>query len=113
MIVFLLCCSVVSPSSFKSITTKWLPEVRHHCSNSIPVVLIGTKIDLREEYINQDKPVVTYEEGDNYARNMGCVAYLETSARYYTGMSNLTKVFLNAPYVGRDISQKKKLCKTQ
>ena len=38
--VFLICFSTVSPSSYENVTTKWYPEVRHHCPDS-PILLIG------------------------------------------------------------------------
>ena len=38
--VFLVCFSVVSPSSFDNILTKWFPEIKHHCPDA-PIVLIG------------------------------------------------------------------------
>ena len=46
--VFLLCFSIISPSSFENISTKWYPEVSHHCPNT-PCVLLGTKLDLRDD----------------------------------------------------------------
>ncbi|KAG5266489.1 hypothetical protein AALO_G00232670 [Alosa alosa] len=46
--VFLLCFSVVAPSSFQNVTEKWVPEIRRHCPRS-PVILVGTQSDLRED----------------------------------------------------------------
>ena len=46
--VFILCFCVVSPSTFANVTSKWLPELRHHCPDT-PIILVGTKIDLRGE----------------------------------------------------------------
>ncbi|KAL0963092.1 hypothetical protein UPYG_G00349590 [Umbra pygmaea] len=43
--VFLLCFSVVNPSSFHNITNKWIPEIRA-CNPSAPIVLVGTQSDL-------------------------------------------------------------------
>jgi GTPase SAR1 family protein len=53
--------SVVNPSSFGNVRTKWVPEstlfediyltcilVSHYCPTT-PFVLVGTKIDLRED----------------------------------------------------------------
>jgi len=46
--IFLICFSLISPSSFENITLKWIPEITHHCPNT-PFVIVGTKLDLRED----------------------------------------------------------------
>jgi len=46
--IFLICFSVVSPASHENVKGKWYPEVKHHCPNT-PVILVGTKTDLRED----------------------------------------------------------------
>jgi len=48
--VLVICFSLVSPSSFENVKTKWLPEIAHYCPK-VPFLLVGTKLDLRE---NQD-----------------------------------------------------------
>lgn len=40
--VFLICFSVVSPSSFENVTSKWYPEIKHHCPDA-PVLLVRKK----------------------------------------------------------------------
>ena len=54
--------------------TKWLEEVKMNSSKSICVILIGNKKDL------EDKRQVTYEEGENFAKENGLM-FLETSAK--------------------------------
>ncbi len=44
--VFIMCFSVVSRKSFENITKKWIPEV-NRCQPNIPIILLGTKTDLR------------------------------------------------------------------
>ncbi|KAF6730392.1 Rho-related GTP-binding protein RhoV [Oryzias melastigma] len=43
--VFLLCFSMVNPTSFHNITKKWVPEIRAHNPSS-PIILIGTQMDM-------------------------------------------------------------------
>ena len=38
--VFLICFSVVSPSSHENVITKWNPEIKHHCPDA-PVIVVG------------------------------------------------------------------------
>ena len=38
--VFLICFSVVSPSSFENVTSKWYPEIKHHCPDA-PILVVG------------------------------------------------------------------------
>ena len=46
--IFLLCFSVVSPTSFNNIVEKWVPEIRRHAPGS-PLMLVGTQCDLRND----------------------------------------------------------------
>ena len=54
--------------------TKWLEEVKMNSSRSICIILIGNKKDLEE------KRQVSYEEGENFAKENGLM-FLETSAK--------------------------------
>ncbi len=46
--VFLLCFSIVNPVSYQNITAKWYKEVIHYCPD-VPLILVGTKLDLRDD----------------------------------------------------------------
>ena len=54
--VFLICFSVVSPSSFENVTSKWCPEIKHHCADA-PILLIGNIyiLTLKIEKIKERK----------------------------------------------------------
>ncbi|KAK8984518.1 hypothetical protein V6N11_047739 [Hibiscus sabdariffa] len=46
--VFLLEISLISMASYENIHKNWIPELRHYAPN-VPVVLVGTKLDLRDD----------------------------------------------------------------
>eukprot|EP01116_Phalansterium_solitarium_P002073 TRINITY_DN11933_c0_g1_i1.p2 TRINITY_DN11933_c0_g1~~TRINITY_DN11933_c0_g1_i1.p2 ORF type:complete len:141 (+),score=21.20 TRINITY_DN11933_c0_g1_i1:99-521(+) len=51
--VVLLCFSVASPTSYADVVTRWHPELLRFCgdggSMGVPVILVGTKVDLRDD----------------------------------------------------------------
>eukprot|EP01135_Chromosphaera_perkinsii_P005671 Nk52_evm3s358 gene=Nk52_evmTU3s358 len=61
--VFLVCFSLTSPQSLENVRAKWLPEVQHHCPG-VPVVLVGTKLDLRDS-ANSPKNRASVDSGIN------------------------------------------------
>ncbi|XP_022160442.1 ras-related C3 botulinum toxin substrate 1 [Myzus persicae] len=89
--VFLVCFSVASPSSFENVVSKWHPEIKHHCPDA-PMILVGTKIDLREdkETLNvlseQGLSPIKREQGQKLANKIRAVKYLECSALTQRGL---------------------------
>jgi len=89
--VFLICFSIVNPSSFENVRAKWYPEVSHHCPNT-PIILVGTKLDLREDPETLHKleakrqAPITYEQGMQMAKEIGAVKYMECSALTQKGL---------------------------
>ncbi|CAG2114639.1 unnamed protein product, partial [Medioppia subpectinata] len=92
--VFLVCFSVVSPSSFENVKEKWVPEITHHCQKT-PFLLVGTQIDLRDDAAtveklskNKQKPI-TSEAGEKLAKELKAVKYVECSALTQRGLKNV------------------------
>ncbi|KAL8213083.1 UNVERIFIED_CONTAM: hypothetical protein K2H54_060670 [Gekko kuhli] len=106
--VVLICFSLVSPGSLENIRAKWYPEVRHHCPNT-PVILVGTKLDLRtdERTTEQLKKMklfpVTYLKGFDMAKMIGAVKYVECSALTREGLKMVfdeaVKAVVSSPHV--------------
>ena len=96
--VFLLCFSVVSPSSYDNIKSKWNDEITHNCPDA-KTMLVGTKIDLRadketiENLTSKGEKVLSPDMGTQLAQQIGARMYLECSALTQEG---LKKVFEEA-----------------
>lgn len=100
--VFLICFSLVEPSSFANVKAKWIPEIRQHSTRDIAILLIGTKLDLRDDPHTLDRlreygnePIST-TEGKKAARELGCVDYLECSASSQQGVKDVFDAAIKA-----------------
>ncbi len=113
--VFLLCFSIVAPATCKNITAKWYPEVRHHCPTA-PLILVGTKLDLKE-----DRPTlmklkeiglspVTFEQGVEKAREINAVKYMECSALTQVGLKAVFEDAIRAALAPKPKKAKKAGC---
>ena len=66
--------------------TQWIPEIMHHAPN-VPIILVGTKLDLREDPLTIQRlkerrfQPISYEMGMGCARDVGAVKYLEASSK--------------------------------
>lgn len=93
--VFLICFSVVDPTSYANVQSKWAPEIKRHCPKA-PIILVGNKLDAREdekflrELKRKQMNPISFEEGMALKKSIGAVDYIECSAR--TG-KNLKQVF--------------------
>lgn len=89
--VFLVCFSICSPNSFSNIKSKWMAEIQHHAPG-VPIVLVGTKSDLREDATIKTKlearglSMVTREQAVTLAKEIGAVCYMENSALSQQGV---------------------------
>jgi len=93
--VFLLCFSVTSPASFENIMEKWYIEIQHY-SPGVPIILVGTKKDLREdpetlkELKNQGLAPVPVKDAKKLAQDIGARIYVECSA---VTQQNIKEIF--------------------
>uniref|UniRef100_A0ACD5U6Z4 Uncharacterized protein n=1 Tax=Avena sativa TaxID=4498 RepID=A0ACD5U6Z4_AVESA len=98
--VFVLAFSLVSRASYENIMKKWIPELQHHAPG-VPVVLVGTKLDLREdEHYLMDHPgmiPVTTTQGEELRKQVGALYYIECSSKT---QQNVKAVFEAAIKVG-------------
>ena len=116
--IFLICYSVISQTSYDSITVKWMNEIRQY-DDKVPVVIVGTKIDLRDDTSTisllkeSNKEPLTQTQGETLARAVKAKRYFECSA---LNQSNLKKTFdysilcaLKYKSSGTKVSNKSKL----
>jgi len=92
--VFLICFSLVSPPSYENVRTKWHPEISHHAP-STPILLVGTKLDLREDHATIEKlrerrmAPIQYSQGVSISKDIGAIKYLECSALTQKGLKTV------------------------
>jgi len=113
--VFIICYSVVSPASYENVRAKWYTEVNHHCPNT-PIILVGTKLDLREDADTVAKlkekklDVIKTEAGSHMAKEINAVKYLECSALTQKGLKNVFDEAIRAVLCPKKVVKKKKGC---
>lgn len=76
--VFLLCFSVIHRDSYDNIKYKWLPELKQN-SPGTPFILVGTKIDLRDEAANPTH--INQKDGAKRAKEIKAHSYIECTSR--------------------------------
>jgi small GTP-binding protein len=92
--VFLVCFSVVSMPSFNNVKAKWIPEIQHHAPG-VPVILVGTKADLRNDRetqatLNQKNlQMVSAAEANDMVNQIKAVKYIECSALTQEGLKGV------------------------
>lgn len=102
--VVLLCFSVVSEASYDAIADKWSPEINHYLAD-VPHILVGTKVDLRDAKIADPNvgefECITKEQGEELAKEIGAVCYVEASAKTRKGLENVFQKALDAVIADR------------
>lgn len=92
--VFLVCFSVVDPTSFHNVKLKWITELQHHASG-VPFILVGTKLDLRDDsqavqrLAERRQQPISFSEAQSLANELGAYRYLECSALSQQGLKQV------------------------
>lgn len=111
--VILIAFAIDTPDTLENVITKWIDEVRLHCGNNVPVILVGCKSDLRPPSANVDSPsgsntngegggFVTTEQGKRVAQQIGARVYKECSALKVEGVDDVFEVATRASMLIRD-----------
>lgn len=84
----------MSHTSLRNVEARWIPEIRHYCPNT-PIVLAGTKLDIREtpkvqrEKMGYKEEPICKEEGHAVSQRLKVAAYVECSALSQRGMKEV------------------------
>ncbi|KAI4983482.1 hypothetical protein ZWY2020_023974 [Hordeum vulgare] len=82
--VFLLAFSLISKASYENVTKKWIPELRHYAPG-VPIILVGTKLDLRDDkqfFVDHPGAVpISTAQGEELKKVIGATAYIECSSK--------------------------------
>ncbi|KAI3464057.1 hypothetical protein Pfo_020720 [Paulownia fortunei] len=131
--VFVLAFSLVSRASYENIlkkyaasynfkwhlfgTWQWIPELQHFAPG-IPVVLVGTKLDLREDkHYLADHPgliPVTTAQGEELRKQIGAAYYIECSSKTQQNVKAVfdaaIKVVIKPPQQQREKKKPRRGC---
>ncbi|KAJ7969586.1 Rac-like GTP-binding protein [Quillaja saponaria] len=109
--VFVLTFSLISRPSYENVLKKWMPELRRFAPD-VPVVLVGTKLDLREDMgflaDHLGSNIVTSDQGEELRKQIGAAAYLECSSKT---QQNVKAVFDTAIKVVLQPPRKKEMAR--
>ena len=101
--VVIICFDLVNQASYENVLSVWIPELRGGIRQTTPIILVGTKSELRSEVGRKNKSF-TYKQGAQLAEEIGAAKYLECSARNNEG---LEAVFYEAAKEGLGWGNKK------
>ncbi|KAJ7961996.1 Rac-like GTP-binding protein [Quillaja saponaria] len=112
--VFLLTFSLISRPSFENIMRNWVPELKNYGLLSVPIVLVGTKSDLREsEEFMLDHPglcTISTKQGEELRKQIGAVAYIECSSKKQENVKAVFDAAINSVlHLPNAMKKKKKL----
>ena len=79
--VIILCFSAIDRQSFERIRNLWIPEIQRTIKKKVPVFLVATHKDLKQEkYVRKCTSVVSKTEGEKLAMDINADGFFETSS---------------------------------
>ncbi|XLR34284.1 hypothetical protein S83_062184, partial [Arachis hypogaea] len=79
-----MCSCLHFPFSKKANFFAWIPELIHYAP-TVPIVLVGTKLDLREDrnYLIDHPEItpITTSQGEELKKAIGVAVYIECSSK--------------------------------
>eukprot|EP00026_Physarum_polycephalum_P020783 Phypoly_transcript_23590.p1 GENE.Phypoly_transcript_23590~~Phypoly_transcript_23590.p1 ORF type:complete len:175 (+),score=14.16 Phypoly_transcript_23590:65-526(+) len=92
--ICLICYSITSVETLNRVASLYIHEIRHHLPN-IPIILVGCKIDLRDDpetiarLKEKNMAFVTYKQGMEVAKSLNIERFMECSALKYIGINEI------------------------
>jgi small GTP-binding protein len=97
--VFIICFSLVSPTSLENVQNMWIPEIKEYCPTS-PYILVGMKSDLRDqisisidEFKSKGWEAISISKAEDMKKTIKAQSYIECSAKT---QYNIKEVFETA-----------------
>jgi len=107
--IVLLCFSLVTEASFETIKDKWFPEVDHYVKN-VPTILVGTKVDLRDEKLPDPSTgefnPVSNQQAEKMVEEVGAEKFVAVSAKKGTNLKELFNDAVTIALAARSIAEK-------
>ncbi|XP_077294608.1 ras-like GTP-binding protein RhoL [Arctopsyche grandis] len=100
---FIICYSISTRASYENIYTKWFPEIKHF-SPTIPIVLVGTKKDLRVP--NTKDEIITFTEGKRLKKKIKAASFIECSAVSQEGLREVFEAAVRAVLKKRPVKSR-------
>ncbi|POW18875.1 hypothetical protein PSHT_05311 [Puccinia striiformis] len=111
--VIFICFAIDFPTSLANVTDKWHPEVSHFCEG-VPLILVGTKIDLRKDQRTSDLLAAqgynTYNSSTRASSSQGDRS--DCSAKHNIGVKEVFNAALRLAMRSRKMEKmKRRVCK--
>lgn len=97
--VFLLCYKITDPISLRNVKSKWVPEIRRHARQCVPIILCGCQSDMRTDPRTLDqlskvgRGPVSQDQALGVCCDIGAVNFIETSSKSFEAGKDVHEAF--------------------